>query len=1119
MNGIKIPGFSNLICSLCCVAMLALFACSSDQKKVKETLFSELSSEQTGITFANNLPFDRDFNIYTYRNFYNGGGVGLGDINNDGLVDVYLTGNNVPNKLYLNKGNFKFEDISKKAGVEGTKAWSTGVSLADVNGDGLIDIYVCNSGDIKGDNKQNELFINNGDLTFTDKAEEYGVADKGYTTHAAFFDYDKDGDLDLYILNNSYQAIGSFNLRKNERPKRDPLGGHKLMRNDDGHFVDVSEEAGIYGSVIAFGLGVTVGDINKDGWQDIYVSNDFFERDYLYINNKNGTFKECLPEQMRSISGASMGADLADINNDAYPDIFVTEMLPKEDARLKTVTTFENWDRYQYNVQNDYFHQFTRNMLQINNGDGTFSEVGRYAQVEATDWSWGALMFDMDNDGLKDIFVANGIFQDLTDQDFLQYISNEEIVKTIISGNRVDYEKLVEYIPSTPVADFAFQNQGELGFVDKAAEWGLGTPNFSNGSAYGDIDNDGDLDLIVNNVNSLATVYRNESNKMLPLNHYLKFELKGKKKNTYAFGTKITITHKGSTFYIEQMPIRGFESSVDPRPLVGVGVIDTVEQILIEWPDGTTNVLSDVPVNQTLVLEQGSEASLDAVSLPSGEKDKKLEPAFQPLDNVVEYTHRENDFVDFDRDHLIYHMLSTEGPRMSKGDVNADGRMDFFIGGAKDSPGGLYVQTAAGSFTRTNEKIFEKDKSSEDMGSVFFDTDGDKDLDLYVCSGGNEHPNTSIALIDRLYINDGKGNYVKSPQVLPTAKFESTSTVVAADYDNDDDMDLFVGGRLVTFLYGVPANGYILNNDGKGNFTEISKQVAPGLTGLGMITDAAWTDIDGDADTDLVIVGEYMPIKIFIQEGGKFVDKTADAGLDKSNGWWNRIKPSDLDNDGDIDFVVGNHGLNSRFRASVDHPVCMYINDFDQNGTVEQIICTYTSDKSYPMVLRHDLISQIPSLKKKYLKYESYQGQTISDIFTPEQLKNAKKLDANEFATSLLVNDGKGKFVLKHLPPEAQLSPMYGIEIKDIDGDGNQDILLGGNLYRTKPEVGRYDASFGTYLKGDGKTNFISIGSKESGFKIDGEVRDFISIKTSKGDLILASRNNNSVVVLKENKK
>lgn len=1107
----------KLILPFCGVVASLAMGCSSEEPK-EATLFTVIGSDQSGISFANNLSFDRNFNIYTYRNYYNGGGVALGDINGDDLIDVYLTGNISPNKLYLNKGNFKFEDITEKAGVAGTRAWSTGVAMADVNGDGLIDIYVCNSGDIKGDNKQNELFINNGDLTFTERGQQYGVADGGYTTHAAFFDYDKDGDLDLYVLNNSYQPIGSFNLRKNQRPQRDSLGGHKLMRNDGDKFNDVSEEAGIYGSVIAFGLGVTVGDINKDGWLDIYVSNDFFERDYLYINNKDGSFKESLTDQMKSISGASMGADLADINNDSYPDIFVTEMLPKENARLKTVTTFENWDRYQYNVKNDYYHQFTRNMLQLNNGDGSFSEIGRLSGVEATDWSWGALLFDMDNDGLKDIFVSNGIFQDLTDQDYLQYVSNPEIVKTVISGSGVDYKVLIESIPSTPVPDFAFQNQGNLGFVNKAKAWGMDKPNFSNGSAYGDLDNDGDLDLIINNVNDEATVYRNESTQMLPENHYLKFELKGLDKNTSAFGTKITITDQGKTFYIEQMPIRGFESSMDPRPNIGLGKIDTVDQIMIVWPDGNGNLLSNVPTNQTLVLEQKNGIPVNTIKeyQPEAKDDFTF---FQPVKDIVDFAHKENDFVDFDRDHLIYHMLSTEGPRMTKGDVNGDGREDFFIGGAKDQSGALFVQTTEGLFKRTNEKLFEADKAAEDMGSIFFDADGDNDLDLYVCSGGSEFPNTSTALIDRLYFNDGRGNFNKSAQVLPTLNFESTSNVQAADYDGDGDQDLFVGVRVLAFVYGAPMNGYILNNDGKGNFKEVSKAIAPGLESVGMITDAVWADLDGDKDQDLLVVGEYMPIKIFINESGKFTDRTNESGLSKSNGWWNRIEASDLDEDGDVDFVIGNHGLNSRFRASAEQPVCMYVNDFDQNGTVEQIICTYNDGKSYPMVLRHDLVSQIPSLKKKYLKYENYKDQTITDIFTSEQLKNAAKLDANEFATSILINEGQGKFTLKALPTAAQISPVYGIEIADFDSDGHRDILVGGNLYKVKPEVGRYDASYGVYLKGDGKGNFKSVSAKESGIKINGEVRDIITVQTTKGDIIMVARNNDTMVTFKKNKK
>ncbi|WP_276374915.1 VCBS repeat-containing protein [Chryseolinea sp. H1M3-3] len=1099
-----------------CIVVLVATGCSTREKK-HDPLFTELDADRTGIAFANTLSFDKDFNIYTYRNYYNGGGVALGDINNDGLLDVYLTGNIVPNKLFLNKGDFRFEDITEKAGVAGKRAWSTGVSMADVNGDGLVDIYVCNSGDVKGDNKQNELFINNGDLTFTERAQEYGIADRGYTTHAAFFDYDKDGDLDLYILNNSYQAIGSFNLRKNERPQRDSLGGDKLLRNDGNKFIDVSAEAGIYGSVIGFGLGVTVGDVDKDGWLDIYVSNDFFERDYLYINNHDGSFKESLTEQMKSISGASMGADLADINNDAYADIFVTEMLPKENSRLKTVTTFENWDRYNYSVQNDYYHQFTRNMLQYNNGDGSFSEIGRLAGVEATDWSWGALIFDMDNDGLKDIFVSNGIFQDLTNQDYLQYASNPEIVKNVVSGNGVDYKKLIEPIPSVPIPNFAFHNQGNLRFVDKASEWGLGEPNFSNGSAYGDLDNDGDLDLVINNVNSEASVFRNETNQRL-INRYLKFELKGMGKNTSAFGTKITILHKDKTFYLEQMPIRGFESSMDPRPNIGLGKIDTVERIVVEWPDGNGELLFDVPTNQTLILEQKNGVPLQSIKLYQPEV-INVDPTFTPAKDVAEFLHKENDFVDFDRDPLIYHMLSMEGPRMTMGDVNGDGRQDFYIGGAKDQPGALFIQTDNGGFKRTNEKVFVKDQAAEDMASTFFDADNDGDVDLYVCSGGNEFSNVSTALIDRLYINDGKGNFSKSNQVLPTSKFESTSTVSAADYDSDGDQDLFVGVRLLPFSYGAPMSGYILNNDGNGNFKNVTAEIAPELTNVGMITDGVWADIDGDNDYDLLIIGEYMPVKIFLNNEGKLKDRTSESGLSKSNGWWNRLEGSDLDHDGDIDFVIGNHGLNSRFRASVDQPVCMYINDFDQNGTVEQIICTYNGVTSYPMALRHDLVKQIPSLKKKYLKYENYKDQTITDIFSPEQIKQSSKLDAYEFSTSILINQGHGKFSLRPLPIEAQLSPVYGIEIADIDSDNHPDILLGGNLYKAKPEVGRYDASYGVFLKGDGKGNFKPVSSKDSGIKMDGEVRDIIYVKTEQGDLILAARNNDSILAFKKKKK
>ena len=1099
-----------------CTSFLALALIISCSRQVQEErivkLFTQLPPDSTGVHFANTLSFDQEFNIYTYRNFYNGGGVGLGDVNNDGLVDIYLTANQGPNKLYINKGNFKFEDITNRAGVAGTKAWSTGVSLADVNGDGWIDIYVCNSGDIKGDDKENELFINNGDLTFTEQAREFGIADKGFTTHAVFFDYDRDNDLDLYILNNSYQSIGSFNLMKNERTKRDALGGDKLMRNDGDHFTDVSVKAGIYGSIIGFGLGATVGDVNNDGWPDIYVSNDFFERDYLYLNNHNGTFKECLTDQMKSVSGASMGADVADINNDGWPDIFVTEMLPESNERIKTVTTFENWDRYQYSVSNDYYHQFTRNMLQLNNRNNSFSEIGRLTGMDATDWSWGALMFDMDNDGWKDVFVANGIYQDLTNQDYLQYVSNEEVVKSFVTNNKVDYKKLVELIPSNPVPDYAFQNQGNLSFVNRAVEWGIGDSNFSNGSAYGDLDNDGDLDLVVSHVNEITSVIRNESNTVNPENRYLKFELKGTGKNQFAVGTKITIKHQDQIFYVEQVPNRGFESSVDPRPNVGLGKIDTVDQILIQWPDAKETILHNVITNQKLILNQNDAlkaTTQQSTALPVIFEKQNISP--------LHYKHRESEFVDFDRDKLLYQMLSSEGPRMAKADVNGDGLDDLYIGGAKDSPGTMFVQTTDGGFKSINEELFVADRISEDQDCLFFDADNDHDQDLYVCSGSSEFTSISNALADRLYINDGKGNFVKSLQVLPTTALENSSTVQPGDYDNDGDLDLFVGVRGQSFIYGLPTNGYILNNKGNGEFSDVTATVAPGLIKVGLITDATWCDIDRDNDLDLMVVGEYMPIKVFINEGEKLSDKTGLSGLQLTNGWWNRIKAADLDKDGDIDFVVANHGRNSRFRASVSKPVTMYVSDFDKNGTTEQIICTFNGDTSYPVLLRHDLISQIPPLKKKYLKYDNFKDQTIQDIFTDEELKDVVKLEAYELSTGILFNDGKGKFTLRGLPIEAQFSTMYAIEIFDFDRDDNLDILLGGNLYRVKPEAGRYDASFGLFMKGDGKGGFSTVDSKSSGFFVDGQVRDMEVIKIGKTDFLLVARNNDSIQFLKIN--
>ncbi|MHA6248286.1 VCBS repeat-containing protein [Pontibacter sp. CAU 1760] len=1077
--------------------------------KQTDTLFEELPATATNVDFVNKVESTEEMNIFNYRNFYNGGGVAIGDVNNDGLPDLYLTANTGQNRLYLNKGNLQFEDVTGKAGVAGNQAWSTGVTMADVNGDGRLDIYVCNAGEVNGDNRKNELFINtgvtaNGIPAFSEEAAAYGLADEGYSTHATFFDYDRDGDLDVYLLNNSSYPVGSLGYT-NLRGRRDALGGDKLLRNDGGKYVDVSADAGIYGSLIGFGLGITIGDVNNDNWPDIFISNDFYERDYLYINNQDGTFKEASKDWMPHESLSSMGADIADLNNDGNQDIFVTDMLPGDDIRLKKTSMFEGYDLQQLKLSRDFHYQYMQNMLHLNNGDNTFSEVARLAGVAATDWSWGALLFDMDNDGLKDIFVANGIYQDLTDQDFVNFLGNEETMRKAMDGGGYAYNKeLIAKMTSTPIPNYAFRNKGNLQFENQAAAWGLGKPGFSNGAAYGDLDNDGDLDLVVNNVNLPVSIYKNKSTENLK-HHFLRVKLQGTGQNLNGIGAKVYVYQPSKTVYLQQMPNRGFESSVDLTLVFGLGKEARIDSVKVVWTDDKMQVLQQVKPDQEISLRHQLADRTFTPEVPNAAR--PFYDATQAL--KIDYTHQESNFVDYNRDALLKQMFSTLGPAMAVGDVTGDGLEDVYVGGAAGAAKKLFVQQQNGTFSEAAvSRLFEQDKASEDVAARFFDADKDGDLDLLVVTGSNEFTANAPQLQDRLYINDGKGNFTKEDR-LPNIN-TNASCIAVADFDQDGDLDLFIGGRMVPGGYGYDAASYLYINDGTGRFKNYTKRYLP-KNELGMVTDAVWADLNGDKYPELVLVGDWMPVAIFTNKSGRSLATKYE--VPNSSGWWNTIKAADTDGDGDVDFVLGNLGRNSRITASEKQPVELYVHDFESNGTIEQIISCYTEDgKAYPMVLKQDLQKQVPSIKRKFVKYGDYAGKQVHELMPPEELEKAVVKKVNNPNSSLLINNGKMSFSLKALPVEAQYSPIYGIETLDYNQDGHLDILLAGNFFDVVPELGRYDANYGLLLEGTGNGQFVVRPPKESGFFTKGQVRKMHRLTGPSGQTyVLLAKNNDKL--------
>jgi hypothetical protein len=1095
--------------TLCCTLIFLLNSC---KPKSADSLFKLV--ENSNIDFNNKLTESKEFNVFKYRNFYNGGGVATGDLNNDGLPEVFFTANQGSNKLYLNKGNLQFEDISDKSGFTNKKQWSTGVVFVDINADGWLDIYVCNAGNmLQKPLRKNQLFINNHNLTFTERAAEYGLDNDGYSTQASFFDYDLDGDLDCFLVNNSPIPVNTLNyanlrtIPDAQAPFPDFLkgGGDHFYRNDNGRFKDISKEAGIYGSIISFGLGVTVGDINQDGYPDVYVSNDFFEKDYLYVNQRNGTFKDEMEQRMQHISFSSMGADMQDINNDGKPDIFTTDMLPGDDYRLKTNTSFEGYDILKLKQDQGFYNQFTQNSLQVNNGEGKFMESAFYSGVAASDWSWGALLFDADNDGLSDIFVCNGIYRDVTDQDFIDFFANDVVNQMVITGKKEEVQTVIDKMPSVPIPNKAFRNKGQLRFSDEGMNWGFDQPTFSNGASYADLDNDGDLDLVISNVNQKALVYKNNSSEQHKAG-YISVSLKYKSPNTFGIGSTVKIYKGKELISRELIPSKGFQSSVDYKLTIGIGNLQP-DSLQIIWPDQSVSTVDRPAINKLHTLDYNT---LQV---------KSFKPAVVP--SVVPFLeamklpfnrHTEDDYVDFYNERNIPFMLSKQGPKGAVADVNGDGLEDIYIGGAAQQPGQLYLQTAGG-LVKKDIPDFKKFAFSDVTAAFFFDADQDGDLDLFTGGGGNFAPAASEAYQNHIFINDGKANFVMKIGALPVSH-TNCGAAIALDYDNDGKEDLFIGSRSEPQNYGVSPKSFLFHNEGNSVFTEVTETLAPFLSNAGMITSAAWADINGDQKKELLFSGEWMYPHAYRFNGKVFTE--VKTGLEKYAGWWQQLAVADLDKDGDADLVLGNLGENFYLKADQTNPVKVWIKDFDDNGITDKIFSHTVEGKDVPVFMKKDITDQIPSLKKGNLKHQEYARKSIQDLFS-SNLQNAKTLTVNHAASGIAWNDGKGNFTLKSLPVELQLSSVNAISVTDVNRDGNPDLLLAGNFFDLLPQFCSVDASFGHVLLNDGKASFYLPASGESGIHLNRQIRDILPVQLGKNKGFVFLQNNDFPVYYKLN--